>query len=101
MSENRPLVALGGLWKKSGEKGDFLSGKFGMGSILIFPNRNKRGPQDPDYMMYIAESPRRENTGGGQNPNWRNRESFGSPASPPAPGTPSGFTPPGSDDIPF
>ena len=49
------MVKIGGLWKNTGKKGDYLQGYLGMGKILIFPNGYKKGERDPDYYMFVAE----------------------------------------------
>lgn len=56
--QSPPLLSIGGLWesesKRTGKK--YLSGPFLRGcNILIFPNRYKEKPSDPDYQMFIGK----------------------------------------------
>jgi len=56
------LVRLTGLWKEGTEAGDeYLVGSISPTSkLLIFVNREKAKPADPDYVAYIAAPQERE-----------------------------------------
>jgi hypothetical protein len=57
MSEQKSKVMLTGLWRKQGQKGEFLAGNLsGRASLLVFPNSYKQKDSDPDYMVYIAQN---------------------------------------------
>lgn len=47
------MIIVGGLWlraaKKDGEK--YMSGTMGGVRVLVFKNKKKRGPHDPDYTL--------------------------------------------------
>jgi hypothetical protein len=50
------LINLTGLWKNKAKDGSmFLSGKIGMATVLVFPNKRKRpDSNDPDYTVCLA-----------------------------------------------
>lgn len=52
------MIKLTGLWKQTKPNGEeYLSGKMNRGAkLLVLPNRNKRGPKDPDYDLFVASS---------------------------------------------
>jgi hypothetical protein len=50
------MVKIASLWKRQGKNGEFLAGKLSDGvSIMIFPNRKKAAPNQPDFEMVIVE----------------------------------------------
>ena len=53
---NSDLVRIGGLWRNSGARGDYLSGKLGQAKLLIFENGHKTDDKQPDYIVYVAPS---------------------------------------------
>lgn len=52
------MIKIASLWKRQGAKGQFLAGKIGDASIMIFPNTQKNQPNQPDYNVFIAEDKR-------------------------------------------
>lgn len=48
------MVKLGALWVKEGNKGKFLTGKFGDAQLLVFPNEHKKQDNHPDYIVYVG-----------------------------------------------
>lgn len=56
------MVKLCGLWLKASKDGNtFMTGKSGKespSSFLIFKNTRRRGPNDPDYELFIGENKR-------------------------------------------
>lgn len=50
------MIKIGALYKRQGKNGEFLAGKFGDASIMIFPNKNKTDVKQPDYEIIIAEN---------------------------------------------
>lgn len=71
------MIRLGGLWRNEKDGRTYLSGKLGNVQVFIFPVREKRGENSPDYDLCIAEVKPRE----------EQRQSFGSgdPDDEPAP----------------
>lgn len=56
------LYSACGLWENETKGGDwYLSGRMGGLKILIFPNKNKKTPQSPDYSLCIAQWVVRDN----------------------------------------
>ena len=55
MSKDREeLTKVTGLWKNTGKDGKtYLSGKFGMAFMLVYPNRYKKKETDPDYYICL------------------------------------------------
>ena len=65
------LIEIGGLWENDGKGGKYLSGKLGRAKLLVFPNKFKEKDSQPDYRMYVAPAPEREDSGnndGGDDP---------------------------------
>lgn len=61
MSGEDNKVRLGGLWSHESKRGyQYLSGNLGQGRLLIFPNNHKRGENDPDYILYVAQKPKKK-----------------------------------------
>jgi hypothetical protein len=60
MENNR--IKLTGLWKKEGRDGSvFYSGKLSYNaSLLLFRNQYKRSEKDPDLVLYIGKSEKKE-----------------------------------------
>ena len=55
------LIKLTGLWEKRGKNGVYFQGKLGYSAnILIFENQYKSSEQDPDYILYLARSVKKE-----------------------------------------
>lgn len=55
------MIKLAGLWKRTGQNGDFLAGKLSDGtSLLIFPNKNKQNANQPDFEAVIAQDKPKE-----------------------------------------
>ena len=56
------LVRVGGLWLNTDKHGQsYMSGSLGMARLLIFKNAHKSdGSNDPDYVLYVAPSKKRE-----------------------------------------
>lgn len=50
------MIELTALWKKTGPKGDYLTGKLGNATIMIFPNTKKTAENQPDFRIMITES---------------------------------------------
>lgn len=48
-------VRLTGLWRNIGKDGKpYLSGNLtGITRLMVFPNQNKRGEKDPDYLAWV------------------------------------------------
>jgi len=60
MEEQRQsnLIPLCGLWKNESKGGiAYLGGTLGMCKVLVFRTSEKRGENSPDYMLYIAPKP--------------------------------------------
>ncbi|MFP6654981.1 MAG: hypothetical protein VCB25_05090, partial [Myxococcota bacterium] len=53
-NDNSGFVPLTGLWKNK-EKG-YLSGKMGRSVYFVFPNKNRRGENDPEFNLCIAKA---------------------------------------------
>jgi hypothetical protein len=60
------LLKLGGLWKNQTKDGEMmLSGSLGYNiNIKIFKNGYKDKENDPDYILYLAPKPKKEEGGG-------------------------------------
>lgn len=58
-------MQVGGLWKNTSANGDtYLQGKLGPNvCILIFKNKFKTAPNQPDFQIYFAPVERREADG--------------------------------------
>lgn len=54
------MIIVGGLWlrdsKKTGEK--YMTGTLGGVRVLVFKNKRKRGPHDPDYTLCFDQGKR-------------------------------------------
>lgn len=60
------LIRVGGLWKSKTKAGEFyLSGKFGQVKVLVFPVKEKRSENSPDYSLCIAAVEEESTSGGG------------------------------------
>ena len=61
MSKDREeLTKVTGLWKNKGKDGKtFLSGKFGMAFMLVYPNRYKKKEKEPDYYVCLRNDKKR------------------------------------------
>lgn len=59
MSDERQsdLVYWFGLWSNKSEKTKYLSGSIGGLKVLVFPTREKRSENSPDYHVYVAPKP--------------------------------------------
>jgi PhoPQ-activated pathogenicity-related protein len=50
------MIKVTGLWKQQDKNGvTYFSGNFGDARVLIFVNRYKDKPNQPDYIMYLAD----------------------------------------------
>lgn len=67
------LRKVGALWLKEGKKGKFMSGEYQPDGrngpkthLLIFKNGKKDKPNDPDYLINVADDdePKKEQTSG-------------------------------------
>lgn len=58
-------IRLTGLWRNERDGKVHLSGSFGGGRLVVFPNDRKEGDRDPDYVVYLVPAERREGGGGG------------------------------------
>lgn len=60
----RPMVRVGGLWKKQirGSRKTFLSGNLGQAVMFVFP-QDKEKDTDPDYAIFVAPNEPREGEG--------------------------------------
>lgn len=55
-NKEKTVIKIAGLWKRTGQNGDFLAGKLSDGvSILIFPNKKKQTANQPDFEVVIAQ----------------------------------------------
>ncbi len=56
------MIRLTGLWKNKGKDGNtFLSGNLnGISSLLVMPNTFKKKENEPDYIVYIKPSEKKD-----------------------------------------
>lgn len=56
------MTKIAGLWKNTNKQGqEYLSGNFTYGTkLLVFPNGYKRGDKEPDYIVYLAETEKKQ-----------------------------------------
>lgn len=61
-SNSNDKVYLGGLWDSQAKSGvSYITGSFGIGGkILIYANQYKTQESDPDYKMYLAPRPQKD-----------------------------------------
>lgn len=59
------LIKIGALWVKESAKGKYMQGKFGDANLILFPNRYKKTDNHPDFLVYVAESRKKEDGNGG------------------------------------
>lgn len=67
-SEQGAMLQLGGLWvneSKSGVK--YMTGYMGNLKLMIFRNNFKKEDNQPDYVMYLAEKPRNNESNSEEN----------------------------------
>ena len=58
------MIKITGLWKKEGKNGVFYAGSLGYGAqVLVFQNKYKKGENDPDLQMFIAEKQEKKASG--------------------------------------
>jgi hypothetical protein len=58
MSDN--LLKACGLWERTSAKGNtYLVGRWGGVKILVMPNRDRQGDNEPSHHLLIAEAPDR------------------------------------------
>jgi hypothetical protein len=57
------MIKLTGLWENTTKQGEtYFRGNLGLGQVLIFKNKYKKTDKDPDYVMYLAEKDKKEET---------------------------------------
>jgi hypothetical protein len=67
---DRPMVRLGGLWRRKSRAGvEYLGGSLGNGELLVFRNDRRRSDRDPEYTIFVAERRERETARTGS-PGW-------------------------------
>lgn len=50
------MIMLAKLWRGKSKAGnDYLSGYWGEGRLLIFPNKQKKTDRDPSHFLFVAE----------------------------------------------
>ena len=55
------LIPLTGLWKHTSRSGtEYLSGSLGGAKLLVFRNTRKDKDSQPDWLIYIAAKPQRD-----------------------------------------
>ena len=55
------MIKLTGLWENTTKRGEtYFKGNLGSGQVLVFKNKYKKGENDPDYVMYLAEKEKKE-----------------------------------------
>lgn len=62
------MIKVGALWSKKSAKGEeYLNGKFGDAELKVFPNSYKEKENQPDFIVYLAESKERTEKSAGGN----------------------------------
>ena len=76
--QNLAKIKLTGLWKKTAKNGNmYLAGPLsGSSMLMVFPNTNKNGERDPDYLCYLFPKIKRDQPEG--------QDSFAQPAQAPS-----------------
>lgn len=74
------MIELTALWKKTGPKGDYLTGKLGNATIMVFPNTKKTADNQPDFRIMVTESKEKQSYPNRPKPNPQNF----APTKPPA-----------------
>lgn len=90
-------IRLTGLWRNERDGKVHLSGSFGGGRLVVFPNDRKEGDRDPDYVVYLVPSERREADGQGRPSSSRGR-GYGGPRRDNRPGPDNDFADGGRAD---
>ena len=55
------MIKLSGLWMKKDKNGNtYFSGSLNGANILIFKNKSKEKPNQPDYNFFVAEKKKDE-----------------------------------------
>ncbi len=68
--EEHELVRLGGLWMQTSKDGKtrYWQGRLGGARMVIFKNRNKKGEKDPEFILYVQNSPKQDRQAQEQRP---------------------------------
>ncbi len=109
-------IRIAGLWEKKSDKGVvYYEGSWGNAMVRVYNNDYKKGPNDPDVVVYLSEKPKDGKRPGGPP---QSKAPFGKPSSGPTPkpgpsvpprmpykehtAPPEDETPwPGESDLPF
>lgn len=69
MSEQKPMINVGGLWENTSKNGGvYLSGNLGGLKILVFPNDKRGNDRAPDWRVCLTEREREEQPAPGPSP---------------------------------
>lgn len=62
-----PKIKLTGLWERQTDKGQtyYVGNLNAAVKLVMFKNRDKKGPKDPDWVIFMQESTPPAQTGGG------------------------------------
>ncbi len=60
-NKNGGRIRISGLWREKATNGqEYLSGSLGSFKVLIFPVREKKGPNGPDFELFLTAAEKQQ-----------------------------------------